>query len=294
MSSDSEKSFVNRRGRKQGLDMTSEVADFELQTKTSPDKPKFSLKMPRVRKKLSRRWRVVVVAALIILVITPIVLGEMVRLSYVQSLASAKSSLSELVRSKVTTAQSKDDLSSGDIGEIARELQSIRDSSCSGGLVDNIASVYPRAKSAHDECIALRGVIAGLAAPMQDMYEQLEYLEKLQPITDIVSRDQGDQFAVLSAQQENWKSVADKLKQLSPPTSFRENHESLHKQADQIAELWMKLSKAHDVQDAEAFRATEVDLAKSYEAFRTFSDKFKLDIGKSQSQVSSAYAKVNL
>lgn len=283
--------FVNRRGRRLSVDtdMTEEIAKFESNKSTQKHAP---MKIPKKTRQSLPRWqKTTLIVLLIALVIAPLVLGEVVRVSYDSSAGSSKSKLNSLIELKVMSAQKADNLTAKQMLDIAADLKQLRDSTCAGGLMDNIATLYPRAKSAHDRCLAVRAGLASLTQPVQDLGEQLNYLEKIKPLIAVVGSEQSDQYAVIAAQQENWKNTADRLGQLSPPTSYRQTHDAFVEQVLNISELWTKLGQAYDARDAAAFGAGEADLAKAYEELRTYSAKFYEISAKTERLAQENYSK---
>lgn len=290
MNDEGEKIFVNRRGHKQATDISDEMAEFE--THKHVKKAKKSTKKPRrktARKPLKRWQRITITAIALLLVSGPILLGEALRFVYDNSSQTALSEVNSLVDSKVMVVQKSDTYSAQQLQEIADNLKITRDKTCDGGLADNAAAIYPRAKSAHDRCLEVRRKLANLTAPMQDIAGQLLYLEKLKPIVEAVVVGSEDQYAVFSSQQENWKKTSERLADLKPPTSFLDTHESLTKQSSAISDLWTKLSQAYDAKDSSAFQANESDLGRAYEDFRAHTAKYQVIIADTQSRASRAY-----
>ncbi len=290
MNDEGEKIFVNRRGRKQTVDNTEPITDSEVRSDTK--KPKCIVKKPRKKsaKKQLKRWQKISIAILVLLLASPILLGESLRLVYGNSSRTAIRELEELVDSKVMPIQQNDNLTAQQLQSIADNLKIIRDKTCAGGLVDNAAALYPRAKSAHGECLQERRQLANLTSPMQDMSAQLAYLKKLKPIVEAVTVSSEDQYAVISSQHENWKNTAGRLKDLKPPTSFLEVHASLTTQSSKISDLWTKLSQAYEARDSIAFQTTEQDLGKAYEDFRAHTSKFQTIVTSTQAKIISAYS----
>ena len=163
---------------------------------------------------------------------------------------------------------------------------------CKGEMLDNMAGLYPRAKTALTNCQAARSDVAALTRGVETTAAQAVYLEKLQPILQRLAPPADEQFAVFDAQRENWKLALEQVKQLSVPASFAETHAALLQSMSAIATSWNDLSSASSARDGATFRSVEEKLSGQYEAIRALEAKYQSILAETQATVSRAYGKL--
>jgi hypothetical protein len=222
----------------------------------------------------------------LVALLTPMVVGEYVRMTYSRNIDSAKGNVSRLLDGTVSKQSAVDNSSS--LSAAAMQLSTIRDSLCPGDFLDNLAKLYPRAKEAYDECAVYKSSVSSLTDLVSVSAQQMAYLEQLQPLLIGVSKPLEDQFAVLSAQQENWLGLVDGLNRLTVPSAFSSAHAALVKEASGIREQWVALVQASNVQDSGAFRAARTKLTDNFTAFHAASSNFSAAVTRSQTSLTAA------
>lgn len=281
--SDEEK-FTNRHGH------TISALQAAADTLPEPEHKQNVTKQPVRRKRrkfhLSSLQKRVLVIVLAVILVVPFLVGEYVRDAYAGDVNSAKSSITKLLAS--TLSQQKSSVTSKSLADADNQLSAIRDGLCPGGFLDNLAKLYPRAQQAYKDCATYRSSVVALEDVVSVASEQMAYLERLQPLLGGVSRPLEDQFAVLSAQQENWQDFVDGLKQLSVPLTFNAAHAGLVKEAEAVRDQWIALVQASNVFDSTAFRAARTKLTESYAAFRAQTDQFSNVVAASQASLSAS------
>lgn len=291
MSDDKDNVFINRHGKKMTLDGTpvdlpvidEPVASLPSQTTIKPKKVK------KVRnKKPIKKVLAIILIFLGVLVLIPVVTGELVRARYAASHDGARKELLEFAAETVVPQQKKQ-MKLVQLSEAANKVEQIRDDACEGGLLDNMATLYPRAKAAHGQCIALKQKIAAIALGLRDMENQVRYLEALAPALEPVAKGTTEEFAIISAQHENWRALTEALAKLSPAASQRAAHEQLKLQSQAIVDAWSALNTANNSQDAAAFAAAEKKLGEAYEAFRSSSSALAKVMNDTQTNLTASY-----
>ena len=295
--------FVSRRGRKVGMhevdlggidvdhDTTSEVP-------VTPVKRSKPEKVPRVREtpKVPRergRWtkkKTIILAAVVALLLAPILFLELVTAEYGRGVARAKSDLSELVSSTVLPAQKKTTVSADLIRSIAGKVNDTVGHMCRGGLLDNAAGLYPRAKSALVDCKAAQSHYSSLATNLYALETQARYLERVDALIKPVATPITDEFAVIGAQQSAWQNAADGVNKLSPPSAMKSAHDELTNHLSAAAAARSKLNTANNAQDAAAFQEAEKELATEYQAIRETSLLFSAVLGDAQAKINASYS----
>lgn len=302
--SDNEKrplGFVNRRGHNSdvssaeldslSIDAQPEVEPVSEQPKSSK-KPKdtkksIEAKKPKTRRhaKWTRKKTFILVAVILVLVAIPVIVGEVLRAQYLASTSAAESSLKSIVTNDVLPLQKKSDITSKQVSAVTDKLEEVRDSMCPGGLLDNMASLYPRSHEAHEECIAERGKIASLVTQMRDMVGMLAYIESINAALAPVSGQTTDAFAVIATQQSNWQQVDEKLEKLSAPTPLKTANDQLVTAVKSITDGWSKLNVANNAQNAADFQAAEKQLSDGYASVRASKDVFAVAITDKQATI---------
>ena len=263
----SEETFTNRRGRSVSANADDKPAgDMNESPTQSPKKPPVTPKKPRRRQRRVPRvlWKVLAVIA-VLLVVIPLAIGESVRSTYDREVSGAQKELTEIFKDIVE--KQKQPLSSESLKASNEKLVKLRDKLCVGGFFDNIASIYPRSKTAYDKCSSYRSQLAVLEEQVRQASEQMKYLEQLEVALESVTKQLQDQFAVLSAQQENWKTFTTSLEQMVVPATFRSLHEQLSANSVLIRDQWVELVQASDALDSAKFSSSRTKLANAYGEF---------------------------
>lgn len=287
--------FVNRRGHKADdlnkVDLTdmSIETDGEIQS-SSPVETTESPKPMRRRRHFSwgkRQWIItgIVVA---VLIIVPVVSGEIITAGYRTGVASVHNRLATIVKDYVMPAQKQTTIKPASLGEIATKIDDLRAAICAGGLTDNLAALYPRAKSAHDDCIKKAGQLTDLSTAMKRLQSEVQYITDLQNATKAVTAPLSEPFAVIDAQQTNWQDTHDKLSKLHAPVEWQEQAVTLSRYAAAIATAWSSLNTAQDAQDKNGFEEAEKTLDRAYDGFRTTVTQMNAALQETQNSLTSA------
>ncbi len=289
--------FVNRRGHNadistQDLDGLSidDQPKVDLADQTTPKvakKPGKTPKKPKARRhaKWTRRHTIILIAVIIVIIAIPVVVGEILRAQYAASSEAAKASLKTVVASDVLPLQKKSEITSKQVSGVTDKLESIRDSMCPGGLLDNMATFYPRARAAHQECIDERGKIASLVTQLRDMVSMLAHLESITAALAPVSGQATDVFAVIATQQSSWQQVSESLQKLKAPATLKAADDQLVAAVRSITDGWSKLNIANNAQNAADFQAAEKQLSDGYGAVRASKDAFATAIADKQTNI---------
>lgn len=294
MNNDQEPFFVNRHGKK----VTQDGATLE----TPPSEEKFiapaaqvekpTEKPKKIRKKRNKKpvKKTLLILSVILLglLLIPVVGGELVRARYVSSRDGAKAELVEYA-TKTVIPQQKKRVTLAQLNDAGTKVEKIRDDACDGGLTDNLAMIYPRARTAFDECITLKQKVAAVAVNLRDIESQARYLEALAPALSTATKPTTDEFAVISAQLTNWQILNEELAKLSPAATQRAAHDQLKLQTKAIVDGWSALNTANNNQDAAAFADAEKKLGEAYEAFRTSSNSLADILNDAQTKLTGSY-----
>lgn len=291
---DEDKYFVNRHGKKMSLDGAAleTPPPEEKFVPPTPQAEKPTEKPKKIRKKRNKKpMKKILLIFLVILLgllLVPLVGGELVRARYISSRDGAKAQLVEYA-TKTVVPQQKKRVTLAQLSEAAKKVETIRDDACDGGLTDNLAMMYPRAKTAFDECIGFKLKIALLAVNLREMESQVRYLQSLAPALSTATKPTTDEYAVISAQLANWQTLNEELGKLSPAATQRATHDQLKLQTKAIVDAWSALNTANDNQDAEAFADAEKKLGEAYEAFRTSSSDLSALFNTTQTNITTSY-----
>lgn len=294
--------FVSRRGRQVGLhevDLKGIDVERDTAAETGPTEP--VSKTPKRSKQSSanaargsgpRRKPIIIATILALLIALPLGAVELVAAQYRGASASARETMSNVVTSDVLPLQKKATVSADQLRGVAGKVDGIATSMCRGGLLDNLAGLYPRAKSAHDQCKAAQRSYTAVSAALYQLEAQARYLERVGDIMRPVTTPITDEYAVISAQQTAWQTAADALKKVSPPSAMKAAHTELQVHVAAIAGGWSALNTASNEQDADDFTGAEKKLTTEYEAVRSSSEQLLSVLRDTQSRLSGAYAAV--
>lgn len=290
--------FVSRRGHQVGINQV-DLHGIDIdsdQTAPAGAKPKLRGKAPgktgktiestpHSRSRLKRTLIILVIAFIAL----PVIIGELVAAQYRNGAANARQELSRLVKDSVLPLQKKSAVSADQVRTSASDVNDIATQMCRGGLLDNMATLYPRAKTELDGCKKAQAKYAALTNGLYELEAQARYLEKVGSLMKTVTTPITDEYAVIGAQHSAWLSASDQLKKLSPPASMGAAHKELSKRVSAVTEQWSKLNTANNAQNASAFLQAEKALAVEYEAVRAASSGFTNALSVTQAQVTSSY-----
>lgn len=279
--------FTNRRGHTQLVEDDVDVQLSELAAHAEPATARRT-KPRRRRHGVRLPWKLITFG-MIVVVLGVVVTFELARMSYVHSVDSAKQQFATLVSTEVTAATSSEAISSATLLSIRDKARTISSSLCPGGLLDNYASLYPRAVTAFDDCAEYRTKTEAFVAALGAIADEAAYIERLDALLSPIIQPQADKFAVLSSQQENWQQFVTSLKSSEAPASFQSTHTTLVARASTVASLWIGLVSASNEQDSAAFDASYSKLNKAYAAVRSSADEFETLLGQTQTRLTDAY-----
>lgn len=291
--------FVSRRGHQVGINQV-DLKDIDVESdQTSPETNRPAVRAKDLRKKPVKtiestprprsRLKRVLVVIIILVIALPITVGEIVTAQYRSGTSNAQQELSELVTRSVLPLQKKSAISADQLRSTATEVNDIATHMCRGGLLDNMATLYPRAKTELDHCKTAQTKYAALTSGLYELEAQARYLEKVGALMKTVTTPMTDEYAVIGAQHSAWQAAADELKKLSPPASMGTAHKELSTHVAAVTDQWSKLNVANNAQNASAFLEAEKALATEYEVVRTASAGFGSALGATQANVTKSY-----
>ena len=297
MNHDEEPRFVTRRGKAigvsqvdlSGIDIDSDTLSPETRPSPEPTTQKKKFKRSRGKRTLSRRAKTIIAAVLLVIIAVPLITGEVITAQYRSGVTEAKSKFSKLVDGTVLNSQKKTTISSDQIAALTTDVDGIASKMCQGGMVDNIAGLYPRAKTALSDCKTAQTKYSQLVSSLRDLQKQATYLEQLGVVLKPISTPLTDEYAVIGAQQTAWQTASDGVKKLVPPTALSSAHAELSSHVSAVTADWSKLNTANNAQNAMDFSAAEKDLATEYDAVRAVNAKITGVIAATQSTISRIY-----
>lgn len=286
--------FVSRRGRQVGInqvDLKGIDVDDDPSTKSPAQAApkKQAPKSKRTRGGLTRRKKGIFAVIILTILLVPFVTGELVAAQYRAGIPAAKSTLESIVSKSVLPAQKKPSLTADSLRGIANEVDEIVGGMCRGGLLDNMASLYPRASNALKDCKDNQAEYASLVSALRQFEKETRYLERVDTVMKPAATPITDEFAVIAAQQTAWQEASEALNKLSPSGEMQAAHLAISANVKAIAENWSKLNQATSAQDAAAFMEAEKVLASEYEALRSASAGFNQVLQAAQTRVTTSY-----
>lgn len=293
----SDATFVSRRGRKVGmheLDMTGIdiEKDESIQPRPAKVKPaKAVVTAPRSSSRTFSRRKFVVFAVLLALIGTPLLGAELLAVQYRAGVRGAHERLSGYVKSTVLPAQEKNQIKADEVRGIAQEVDGIANSMCRGGLLDNVAMLYPRASDALDSCKTAQSEVSSLVSQLFTMESQLRTIERINVCLGPAVAPVSDGYAVLGAQRELWQQASECVGDVSPSRELRKAHTQLESHVDAVASAWQQLDMSNASQDSAGFVAAEKTLASEYEAVRATAADVSEVVRSGQRGVTAAYSK---
>lgn len=295
----SKEEFINRHGHKANLN-TIDLSDVSVEndgivhhtseTDTTDKKPK------PVRSSRTFKWgkRHTLITAIVVLLLVgvPVLAGEVLAANYRSGADSVHSRLEKLVTDKILPAQKAGTIKASTVSEASAAIDDLRSSTCGGGLADNLAMLYPRAKSAHDDCIRRTNQLSDLSSNLKKFESHARYIESVVAAAKTVTTPGTEPYAVVSAQQTNWQQARDAIDKLHAPSDWRTQHDDLKKGFKTIAAGWSALNSATDAHDKAAFEAAEKSLNSGYESIRKIVDQLDIALLKTQSDVTAVYQNI--
>lgn len=293
--------FVSRRGRQVGIhEVDLKDIDIESDESKKPQprgkgKPSQPVKKPepvKTPQQTSRKKPVIVLTVVALLLALPLVGAELVAGQYRSGVTNAKTDVAKLVAADVMPLQKKSSVSANQLRTVAGKVNDVVGRMCRGGMMDNAAQLYPRAKAAFDDCKGAQRNYAALTAQIYAVESQARYLEQLgahlKPVTTPIT----DEYAVIGAQQTAWLAAAENIKKLSPPEAMKSAHTEIVAHVSAIADAWSKLNAATNAQDATAFTDAEKTLSAEYEAVRGSSTQLLGVLSDTQTKLTAAYTAI--
>lgn len=290
--------FVSRRGRQVGVHQVDlsgiDIESSEDVKASKPVKTKAtkSPKPPRVSNS-AKGWtkkRLTIATALVVTLALPLLFGEFVTAQYGTGESAAEKDLQKLVSNTVLPVQKKTTVSADQIRDIATKVNAIVGHMCRGGLLDNAAGLYPRAKTALANCKESQAGYASLVASLYAFEGQVRYLERVDAVIKPVATPITDEYAVIGAQQTLWQTALEELKKLTPTESLRSAHGELLTHVEAASNAWSKLNTANNAQNATDFEAAEKTLNTEYEAIRSSSSNFSEVLAGTQATIVKNYS----
>ena len=220
---------------------------------------------PRSGKKIA-----IIAAVLLSILLLPFAIFETVAWQYRQAGATLKGDVDRVAKQTALPLQKKD-ASVSSIGAPLGELRSSVNNACRGGMLDNIATIYPRSKSALDQCNATKTKANAIVAELAVLQNIQRYSEATDAILKPALAASNSPYAVLPDQVASWQTVTDKLRKLDAPNELKTFHSALTQVAGDIASQWSAINTANNAQDKAAFDEAQTKLASFYESLRELS-----------------------
>jgi len=290
MNNEEDHVFVSRHGHRTTID-DGAVVEPIVSTATVVMKSK-KVKQVRHHRTLGKKFWLGVLIVVVLIVAAPLISGEIVRGLYIRSQADAKTNLTRLVNATVLPQQKNTSLKASDVATTVSSLETLRDKTCQGGFLDNMAELYPRARQAHDDCIVTRSQINSLASSLKDLQGMIAYLSTLNDALIPVTTPLTEHYAVLASQRDNWQTFQATLKTMQPPAALTSEHALLATHAKNISEAWLKTVNATKAQSTSDFLAAERTLITEYAALHDVATTLNAQIDAQQQLVITAYVSV--
>ena len=288
------KTFVNRHGHRADMNRI-DLSDISVESDgevhhISPAtvEPKKARERQRITIKWNKRSVLIIAGVLVLLLILPIAAGEIIAVNYRAGAAGVDNKLNKFITDKVLPSQKQTTIKSSSIAEITAGVDVIRSETCAGGFTDNLSKLYPRAKSAHDDCIKKSGQLSDLSASLRKLESENRYVESILSATKTVATPLTEPFAVIDAQQTNWVAARDAVKKLTPPAQWQSQHKELLDWIAKVADGWTALNAASGAQDKAKFELAEKDLNAGYEGIRNTVDGLGASLHTTQSAITTA------
>ena len=276
---DEQEVFVSRRGRRTTLD-TIELGSMNIDEEQpvvttaieTPKNPRFKpireFHMPRPQ--MSRKKIAIISVSVLAIILLPLALLEAVAWQYQRAGVSLKDDIGRIAKQSALPLQKKT-ASADAMSKPLSELRDATNRSCRGGLLDNIAGIYPRSKSALDQCNAMKAKANAVVLQFANLQNIQRYSESADAILKPALAASDSPYAVLPDQVSAWQTVAEKLKKLNAPNELKTFHASLVQVSQDIAAQWSAINTANNAQDKAAFDEAETKLGSFYESLRDLS-----------------------
>ncbi len=293
--------FVSRRGKQVGVhevDMTgidiesaaSKAENNVSERNNTPKADKKPIKVKRQKNPWSKKKKLVLLTVCLLLFALPLLVAELVTAQYKDGISAVKADMKQVTDSKVLPAQKSTFLAADQVRTISSEVNQLSNKMCRGGLVDNIAQLYPRARQAHDACKESKSKYVSLVKYLNSLESQARYFEKVGAFIKPVSTPITDEFAVIGDQHAAWTKAKEELNTLNPPLEYKSVHSELVARVAAVSENWRKLDQANAAQDKTSFEDAEKNLTIEYEAVRATSSEFSAILSSTQTKVLNAYS----
>lgn len=288
MPADEENTFVSRRGKRVSLNSLNVE---ELKIDDVPGEQPEHITTPRAapsRKPRHIPWKWIAPIVLL-LVALPVASGEYIAREYATSGTITRQRFENLVSQSVAPLQPKTDLPAAKIIEVTDKVNELSSRMCKGGMLDNLATLYPRAAAAHKECITEQEKYSALIAALRSYASERDYLEKLGAVVKPLSEPLPERFAVISSQLEMWRTAEDAMKKLSPPASLKPVQDNTYKYTYAIMEDWSKLNTAYNEKKSNEFAVIQKKMKEDYGSLQANGDEIASVVEASQSKITNAY-----
>ena len=175
-------SFTSRRGKEFTVDdIDAEISDASEKKKDTlnlrnkaegKQRGSMKSKLPRNHKKIA------IVSVSLVVVISVAVIGslEAVALQYNGAIPAAKNDLETVTKEASSISQKNRNLSSDEISSVANRVNDIVGGMCRGGLLDNLAELYPRSAASLESCRSEQTKYNRLASSLYILEKQMRYL----------------------------------------------------------------------------------------------------------------------
>lgn len=283
--------FVTRRGKhvsSDDLNMSALSIDGTVEPTMDSVKTVRVIK-PRRQWHIGPRWAA---AGVLIVFVLPFAIGELLTWQYSHAIGTTRARLISIVSGDVTAAQDNTNLTADGLSQITSRMYSLSSQMCRGGLIDNMATLYPRANDARKRCVVAQQLYSSLAGSLRQYENEQRYLEQLNRVLKPVAAPTDEQFAIISSQLEMWKTIQAALGKLSPPDSLRSSHSVLIATVTDIAAQWSQLYVAYNDQDPTGFDTASNDLSKGYERLRSQADDISRRVTASQDVIIADYRNI--
>jgi len=292
MSDDEKKGFVNRHGHRTDLNRV-DLSDVSVE-RDGPVHSEYELKdpIPKRPKRIftwTKRHTLITAIVVAVVVVVPVLTGEIFAATYQAGANGVHDRLQKLVQDKVLPSQKQTTIKASTVGDIAASVEDLRSSTCSGGLSDNLAELYPRSNNALKNCLQKTEQLSKLSSGLRKLESEARYIESILAATKTVTAPSSEPYAVISAQQSNWQSARDAVNKIHPPNEWQKQHSDLKKWVTIVADGWSVLNTASNAQDKAGFEAAEKALNEGYENIRTTISGLQTALHETQATITASY-----
>lgn len=293
--SEEQEVFVSRHGRRTKLDNV-DLSGVNIEDEpTRKPAPPSEITSPKVRLRpeihlprphMSRRQIAFTALGIVVAILLPLVALELIALQYRANGEALRKDVANIGTTIALPAQ-KSSAQDG-LDKTLSALASKRDGACRGGVLDNIAFLYPRAKDALAQCNAARADVSQLTTHLSHLKDIQAYSNSVSEILKPALAASESPYAVLPDQVATWQAATGKLKVVNAPGELKSLHDSLKQLVGNIETQWSALNSANNAQDQAAFSAAEAKLGSFYESMRELSPTLTEITLKVQSDVTMA------